>query len=125
MPSQPTTPLHPNAPVHSALAQLWLSLGLPQDALARIVLSGQAQGLASSFAVVPAAQISVGAAALAATEIERLRRPDLSAQSVAIDAQHAAWETSGYFTLNGEQPDMWAPISGLYACGQAVGAPGW
>ena len=121
MPNQPVA----SAPAHSALAQLWLSQGLPQDALARIALSGQAQGFASSFAVVPAAQISAGAAALAATEIERLRRPDLPAQGVAVDAQHAAFETSGYFTQGGVQPDMWAPISGLYACGQAVGAPGW
>lgn len=121
-------PLHPNAQAestHSALAQLWLSQGLPADALSRIALPGQALGFASSFAVVPAAQVSAGAAALAATEVERLRRPDLPAQSVAVDAQHAAFEASGYFTQDGEQPDMWAPISGLYACGQAVGAPGW
>lgn len=110
---------------HSALTPLWLSLGLPEDALSRVALPGQAQGFASSFAVVPAAQLSAAAAALAATEVERLRRPDLPAQSVAVDAQHAAFEASGYFTLDGEQPDMWAPISGLYACGQAVDAPGW
>lgn len=110
---------------HSALTPLWLSLGLSEDALSRVALPGQALGFASSFAVVPAAQLSAAAAALAATEVEQLRRPDLPAQGVTVDAQHAAFEASGYFTLDGEQPDMWAPISGLYACGQAVGAPGW
>lgn len=111
--------------LHTALSALWRDQGLAQDALARIALPGAAQGFASRFQVVQAAQISAGAAALAATEIERWRAPGRPLQSVAVDAQHAAFETSGYFTLDGVQPDLWAAISGLYACGQAIGAPGW
>lgn len=111
--------------MYTALAALWRAQGLPEDALARISLPGAAQGFASRFQVVQAAQISAGVAALAATQIERLRAPGRQAQTVTVDAQHAAFETSGYFTLDGVQPDAWAPISGLYACGQAAGTPGW
>ncbi|MET1113620.1 MAG: CoA transferase [Comamonas sp.] len=110
---------------HPALAAMWRDLDLPADALARLAFCGAAPGFASHFAVVQAAQISAGAAALAATEIERQRAPGRPAQGVVVDATHAAFETSGYFTLDGQQPDLWAPISGLYACGHAVGAPGW
>jgi hypothetical protein len=111
--------------LHPALAALWLAQGLPQEALARITFPGAPRGFASRFRVVQAAQISAGAAALAATEIERLRAPGRQAQAVTVEAQHAAFETSGYFTLDGVQPDAWAPISGLYACGAATDAPGW
>ena len=108
-----------------ASAELWQTAGLPAQTLARLALAGQSKGFASSFGVVQAVQASVGVAALAATEIARWRQPQQPAQTVQVDAQHAAFESSGYFTLNGQQPDQWAPISGLYACGQAVGAPGW
>ncbi len=109
----------------AALGALWRAQGLNKEALARIAFTGAAAGFTSSLRVVEAAQVSAGAAALAATEIERWRAPGRLAQSVTVDAQHAAFETSGYFTLDGVQPDAWAPISGLYACGQAAGAPGW
>ena len=108
-----------------ASTELWQTAGLPAQALARLALTGQSQGFVSSFGAVQAVQASVGVAALAATEIARWRQPQQPAQTVQVDAQHAAFESSGYFTLNGQQPDQWAPISGLYACGQAVGAPGW
>ncbi|MEX8193197.1 CoA transferase [Comamonas guangdongensis] len=109
----------------AALAELWGQCGLPPQALVRATLSGSARGFASSFAVADLVQASVGAAALAATEIGALRRPDLAAQTVSVDAQHAVFESSGFFTLDGQEPDLWSPISGLYACGAAVGAPGW
>ena len=109
----------------TAAARIWRDAGLPEDALPRLQLHGQAEGFASSFAAVSAVQASVGLAALAATQVEQWRRPEVQAQSVSVDAQHAAFEASGYFTLNGVQPDPWAPISGLYACGAAIGHPGW
>lgn len=124
-PKDPMSALPSPESMYPALAALWSEQGLPEDALARIALPGAAVGFASRFQVLPAAQISAGAAALAATEIERWRAPGRPAQSVVVDAQHAAFETSGHFTLDGVQPDAWAPISGLYACGQAAGSPGW
>ncbi len=108
-----------------AAAGIWRQAGLAPQALRRLALTGQARGFASSFAAVTAVQASAGAAALAATEIERLRNPAAAVQSVAIDAQHAAFEASGYFTLDGRQPDAWAPVSGLYPCGAELGQPGW
>ena len=107
------------------VAGIWRQAGLAPQALQRLALTGRARGFASGFAAVTAVQAGAGAAALAATEIERLRNPSVVAQSVAIDAQHAAFETSGYFTLDGHQPDAWAPISGLYPCGAESGRPGW
>lgn len=121
----PMSTLPVSESIHPALAALWSAHGLAEDALVRIALPGAARGFASRFNVVPAAQISAGAAALAATEIERWRAPGRPAQGVTVDAQHAAFETSGYFTVDGVQPDAWAPISGLYACGAATDAPGW
>lgn len=109
----------------AALSQQWLASALPQAALSQIALTGQALGFHSSFAAVDAVQAGVAAAALAATQLEQWRNPQRPVQQVVVDAQHAAFEASGYFTLDGQQPALWAPISGLYACGQAVGVPGW
>lgn len=109
----------------AALQQQWELAGLPARALSQLRLTGRARGFVSSFAVVDAVQASVAAAALAATQVEQLRQPRRPVQMVTVDAQHAAFESSGYFTLDGRRPDPWAPVSGLYACGQAVGEPGW
>lgn len=109
---------------HHALGELWESVGLRPEALQRVAFKGAASGFPSSFAVDVAAQASIGAAALIATEIDALRKPTSPAQSVAIDAQHALAETTGYFTLDGVRPSVWSPISGLYECGGDVGQPG-
>lgn len=110
-----------------ALADIWRDAGLDSGALQRINFTGSTRvpGFASSFDAVGAVQTSVGAAALVATEIGRYRQPDLSAQTVAVDARHAAFETSGWFTLDGVEAELWSPISGLYACGAEIGQPGW
>lgn len=115
----------PQARAFNAVTAQWAAAGLPAQALAQLTLTGQAQGFASSFAVVDAVQAGVGAAALAATQLEQWRQPQRPAQQVVVDAQHAAFEASGYFTQDGVQPSIWAPVSGLYACGQALGTPGW
>lgn len=109
----------------SALQGLWAQCQLDPRALQRVQLTGRAQGFATSFAAVDLVHASVGAAALMASEIGAWRDDSQAAQTVAINAQHAAFESSGYFLLDGAQPDLWSPISGLYACGAAVGAPGW
>ncbi|QIL72569.1 CoA transferase [Diaphorobacter sp. HDW4B] len=110
------------------LADLWQKAGLPMDALQRASLHGAAHGFDSSFAVDVAAQSAIAAAALAATEIDLWRTPDVPPQQVSIDVQHALAETTAYFTLNGERPPIWAAVSGLYACGGSIssdsGQPG-
>ena len=110
-----------------ALAELWQQTGLDSTALQRMRFTGSTRvpGFASSFEAVGAVQSSVAAAALMATEIGRYRQPHLPAQTVSVDAQHAAFETSGWFTLDGVEPELWSPISGLYACGADAGQAGW
>ncbi|QNP48530.1 CoA transferase [Diaphorobacter aerolatus] len=107
-----------------ALSALWQQAGLPMQALERAHLHGVAMGFPSSFAVDVAAQTAVAAAALAASEIERLRSPASAPQRVSVDVQHALAESTGYFTLDGERPPVWSPVSGLYACGEDTDQPG-
>ncbi|WP_460479360.1 CoA transferase [Comamonas humi] len=118
------TPISPPSPA-AVLETLWRDAGLDARALGRAQLSGSNQRLPSSFAVGQAAQASVAAAALAASEIGALRQPHLPAQGVAVAMEHALAETSAFFTLDGVRPSIWSPVSGLYACGAALGRPGW
>jgi crotonobetainyl-CoA:carnitine CoA-transferase CaiB-like acyl-CoA transferase len=101
---------------------LWASLDLPEAALNRLALSGGEPVLPSSFAVGTAAQASLALAALAATEIGRVRNG--LEQSVSIDMREAALECCGWFTLDGRAPVIWDPVAGLYPCGPG-GRDGW
>src|SRR5678815_3145785 len=101
---------------------LWAALGLPETALERLALSGREPTLRSSFAVGTAAQASLAFAALAASEIGRVRNGLV--QSVAVDMREAALECCGWFTLDGRTPAMWDPVAGLYPCGPN-GRDGW
>ena len=115
----------PSAPAGalSALTALWRGADLPDAALSRIELRGSAPGLPSSFAVGDAAQASLGAAALAAAEIRHMRGQ--GRQDVRVDRAHALAECAAWFSIDGVAPPSWDKISGLYPCGEAVGAPGW
>ena len=64
-----------------------------------------------------AAQASLGAAALAATEIGRLRNG--VDQVASVDLVDAAVECTGRFTIDGVAPEVWDKIAGLYRCGPA------
>ncbi|MDQ2928708.1 MAG: CoA transferase [Caldimonas sp.] len=97
-----------------AVAAVWASAGLP-DASHRLHLSGADPVLPSSFAVGTAAQASLGAAALVATEIGRHRNGLV--QDVSIDMREAALECCGAFTLDGRKPELWDRLAGIYACG--------
>ena len=57
----------------AVVESIWRAARLDPAALRRLQLPGAEPGLRSSFAVSTAAQASLGAAALAATEIGRLR----------------------------------------------------
>jgi hypothetical protein len=98
-----------------ATESIWRDAGLPADALSRLDLCGAEPVLPSSFAVGTAAQASLAAAALAATEIGRVRNG--VRQRVAVDMRHAALECACRFTLDGRVPELWDPIAGLYRCG--------
>lgn len=101
-----------------ALASLWQSTGLPQEALGFADLAGTEPVFPSSFAVGTAAQASIAAAALAACEVGHLR--GAPRQRVAVDMAHAAVECTAWFAIDGKVPDLWDPFSGLYRC-----ADGW
>ena len=99
------------------LAQLWADLGLPQGALASISLTGSDPVLPSSFRVGTAAQVTIGAAALAAAEFHR-RRAGVH-QQVSVDMRNAAVEfrSDRYARIDGAPADLWDPLAGLYRCG--------
>ncbi len=105
-------------PTTTALETLWASGRLPPEALAHVQLHGHDPVLPSSFAVGTAAQTSVAAAALAACELGHVRGQPR--QTVSVDMAHAALECTGWFTVNGSQPQLWEKFSGLYPC-----ADGW
>ena len=110
-------------PPDAVLAQLWREAKLPEAALEQVELAGSAPGIRSSFAVGDAAQASLAASALAAAEIRHLRGH--GRQHVRVDRAHALAECACWFSIDGATPPSWDKISGLYPCGDAVGAPGW
>ena len=112
------------SPGSQALSDLWSQARLPAEALGHIALPGKGAVLPSSFDVATAAQASLGAAAGAAAELWHLRS-GLARQQVAVDRTHAALECTAYLRLDGQVPALWDKVSGLYACGGDVGAPGW
>lgn len=93
---------------------LWNLAGLPTDALRHLEFTGESPLLPTSFHVALAAQATIGTAALAAAEIGGLRGAHPG--RVTVDKHDAERECTGYFTLNGHMPDIWAPLSGLYPC---------
>ncbi len=99
----------------SAFEPIWHAAGLPNDALADLTLTGSEPALRSSFAVGTAAQASLAAAALAATQIGT-RRNGLR-QQVRVDMRHAALECAGRFTIDGRTPELWDRLAGVYECG--------
>jgi crotonobetainyl-CoA:carnitine CoA-transferase CaiB-like acyl-CoA transferase len=101
-----------------ALAALWRRAGHDAAALDSIELSGAEPVLPSSFAVGTAAQATIAAAALAATEIWRLRGG--RRQHVAVDMRHAAIEfrSERYLRVAGQaRGEIWDKIAGLYRSG--------
>lgn len=127
VPPQPAPADPPPVAAPQALAALWQLAGLPPAALGQVDLPGSGQPvLPSSFAVATAAQSSLAAAALAAAELWHLRQGGgVERQRVTVDATHATLDSTAWFTLDGVQPPIWDKLSGLYRCGEALGAPGW
>jgi len=99
----------------AVVGSLWADAGLEPTSLGRLALTGDEPGLPSSFAVATAAQASLAAAALAATEIGRARNGLV--QTASVDLVDAAVECTGRFTLDGVAPEVWDKIAGLYRCG--------
>ena len=100
------------------LAALWRAADHSEAALDAIELTGAEPVLPSSFAVGTAAQATIGAAALAAGELWRLRTG--RRQSVRVDMRDAAIEfrSERYLRVDGApHPEYHDKIHGLYRCG--------
>lgn len=104
----------PHVDAMTVLEALWQQAGLPGEALGFAQLSGAEPVMPSSFAVGTAAQASIAAAALAACELGHAR--GTPRQTVAVDMRHAALECTGWFSLDGQVPELWDAFSGLYCC---------
>src|SRR5262249_29804554 len=102
----------------NVLAGLLRAAGHPDATPGAIELTGAAPVLPSSFAVDAAAQATIAAAALAASDLWRLRTG--RRQRVSVDMRSAAIEfrSERYLRLDGSPPSEYhAPIAGLYRCG--------
>ena len=103
---------------NTVLAALWRAAGCDQAALADVQFTGAEPVLPSSFAVGTAAQATIGAAALAAAELWRLRTG--RRQNVRVDMRRAGIEfrSERYLRVDGKTPaDHHDAIAGLYRCG--------
>ncbi|MEJ8847489.1 CoA transferase [Variovorax rhizosphaerae] len=96
------------------LRHLWWMAGLPAEALRFAHLTGSDPVFPSSFAVGTAAQATIAAAALAACELGHVR--GAARQQMTVDMREAAIECTGWFSLDGQAPDIWDAFSGLYRC---------
>ena len=100
------------------LSDLWHLGGGDAAALDRLSLTGDERQLPSTFRVVAAAQVSIAAAGLAATEIWRARSGE--AQVVAVDMRHAVVEcrSERYLRVDDKPPPpAWDAIAGVYKTG--------
>jgi crotonobetainyl-CoA:carnitine CoA-transferase CaiB-like acyl-CoA transferase len=102
----------------NVLAGLWRTGDFDAAALNQMEFTGAEPVLPSSFAVGTAAQATVGASALAAAEIWRLRGG--RRQRVRVDMRHAAidFRSERYLSIDGKVPhDHHDDLAGLYRCG--------
>jgi crotonobetainyl-CoA:carnitine CoA-transferase CaiB-like acyl-CoA transferase len=108
----------PSPDAMNVLAGLWRNAGHDDAALRQVQFTGAEPVLPSSFAVGTAAQATIGAAALAAAELWRLRSG--RRQNVGVDMRHAAVEyrSERYLRVDGERPHEYHDdLAGLYRCG--------
>ena len=107
-----------------AVAELWRSVGGPPAHLAMLDLPGDGPVLPSSFAVATAAQASLGAAALAAASWRAAVDGGTESAPVEVDRVGASLGCTSHFLIDGVEPSLWDPLSGLYDCGAEAGSPG-
>jgi crotonobetainyl-CoA:carnitine CoA-transferase CaiB-like acyl-CoA transferase len=102
----------------AVLTGLWGAAGFDDASLRDIAFTGAEPVLPSSFAVGTAAQATIGASALAAAALHRLRTG--RRQGVRVDMRDAAVEfrSERYLQVDGKAPkDHHDWIAGLYCCG--------
>jgi crotonobetainyl-CoA:carnitine CoA-transferase CaiB-like acyl-CoA transferase len=99
----------------AALAQLWTASGGTAAALGRITLTGSDPMLPTDVRIGTAATAVIAAAALAATELWRLRTGRAQAVSVDMRAAVAAFRSERYLRVDGgPAPERRSPLFGFY-----------
>lgn len=97
------------------LAKLWEQAGCDPAALGDVTLTGGDPILPGRFKVGTAALATIGAAALAAAEIWRLRTGTRQAVSVEARAAAASFRGERYLRVDDARPpDPWGKLSGYY-----------
>jgi hypothetical protein len=102
---------------HELLAQLWLTLSGPADALSAVHFGGPRRGLASVYEVSMLASASIAAASLAVSELQALRTGK-AVRAVSVERAHAdaAFIAERHLRALGWQlPEVWDPFAGDYA----------
>ncbi|KAB8228367.1 hypothetical protein ETB97_004420 [Aspergillus alliaceus] len=95
---------------------IWKGLGLPEDSLRSLQVSGNELGLPSSFKIADLAQASISLSALLAAQIHALRNA-IATPVVTVPRRHAVIEfkSERLYSISGQTlPDTWGPLSGLY-----------
>src|SRR5437879_573291 len=108
------------SPTHSkdALAALWRHADQPAVALEAVDLTGAEPVLPSTFAVGTAAQTTIAASALAASELWRLGTGRQQRVSVPMRDAAIEFRSERYLRIAGKPaPELWDKIAGLYCCG--------
>src|SRR5574342_802776 len=102
----------------TALEDLWRRAGGEPGALARVSLTGADPILPTDFKIGTAACATIGAGALAASEIWRLRTGRGQAVSVDLRAAVAAFRSERYLRLDTDPSlDRRDPVFGFYRAG--------
>jgi crotonobetainyl-CoA:carnitine CoA-transferase CaiB-like acyl-CoA transferase len=101
-----------------SLEKLWNAAGCPAESLARIEIEGCDPVLPSPFKIGEAAAATIGATALAAADLWRLRTG--GAQQVRLDTRAAAmaFRSERHLRIDGQPPPpLWDDIAGFHATG--------
>ncbi len=100
------------------LENLWRAAGCAAEALENVAVTGADPVLPSPFRIGEAAAATIGATALAAAELWRLRTG--RAQRVRVDTRTAAmtFRSERHLRIDGERPPpIWDDIAGFHATG--------
>ena len=99
-----------------SLEKLWAAAGCPAESLEHITIEGSDPVLPSPFKIGEAAAATIGATALAAAELWRMRTG--RAQQVHVDTRTAAmaFRSERHLRIDGDPPPpLWDDIAGFHA----------
>jgi hypothetical protein len=95
---------------------IWLGLGLPADALEQLVLTGEGNGIPSSFNIGALAQSTIALSALSAAVVHSFRTK-LAVPRITVPLRHAVTEfrSERYWLLDGKpNPYAFSVVGGVH-----------